>query len=348
MLNNTVAIALAIISLVCLYLIWQNFKQTAKIRYLEASIHETVQTVQGLVNNSLGYDNIQQQKDFQQVPQHPPQMLSQQSSSQSSAQATQPVQAPQQQTSTQQKDQSKQTDQIPQIPQIGGMFGSLLNNLIGKNSLFNMQPMNGIENDDENDGDIEEIDDEIDGDIEEIEPLEINDELKEQINNLEFKEPEDGQVDTKKETKDDEDAEQETEETEETESEQEVEELNIENLETGDLESVSGDFDDHIGLEEVSMVESTEPKEESKTEPKEESKTEAKDEPKEETKEEQQKEHKEEHKEEHNEDYLTNAELLNGMSLKQLRDIAEKYNLGSRGSKEQLLAKIKRNISMKN
>jgi hypothetical protein len=126
----------------------------------------------------------------------------------------------------------------------------------------------------------------------------------------------------------------------EEESEQEVEELNIENLETADLESVSGDFDDHIGLEEVSMVESTETKEE----PKEEAKEELKEETKEEAKEEQ----KKEPKEEHNEDYLTNVELLNGMSLKQLRDISEKYNLGSRGSKEQLLAKIKRNIAMKN
>ena len=331
MLNNTVAIALAIISLVCLYLIWQNFKQTAKIRYLEASIHETVQTVQGLVNNSLGYNNIQQQKDFQQMPQHPPQMLSQQSSTSSTS--SQASQAPQQQTPKSQE-QSKSTEQTQQVPQIGGMFGSLLNNLIGKNSLFNMQPMNGSENDDENDGDIEEIDDEINGDIEEIEPLEINDELKEQINNLEFKEPEDGQVETEQETEEAEaeEAEQETEE----EAEEEVEELNIENLETGDLESVSGDFDEHIGLEEVSMVESTEAKDEAKDEAKEESKEEAKD------------EQKKESKEEHNEDYLTNVELLNGMALKQLRDIAEKYNLGSRGSKEQLLAKIKRNIAMKN
>ncbi len=74
MLNNTVAIALAIISLVCLYLIWQNFKQAAKIRYLEASIHETVQTVQGLVNNSLGYSVSHQSESNNQ---HPPEMLSQ-------------------------------------------------------------------------------------------------------------------------------------------------------------------------------------------------------------------------------------------------------------------------------
>ena len=39
-------------------------------------------------------------------------------------------------------------------------------------------------------------------------------------------------------------------------------------------------------------------------------------------------------------------EDLNNMSNKQLKDIAEKYNLGVRGGKEQLLTKIKRNITM--
>ena len=53
MLENSVTIVLAILSLVCVYLIWENFKQSSKIRYLESSIHETIQTVQGLVNNSL-------------------------------------------------------------------------------------------------------------------------------------------------------------------------------------------------------------------------------------------------------------------------------------------------------
>jgi hypothetical protein len=44
-------------------------------------------------------------------------------------------------------------------------------------------------------------------------------------------------------------------------------------------------------------------------------------------------------------DYIKNPNLLTEMSLKELREIAEKRNLGYRGTKEQLIMKIKRDIS---
>jgi hypothetical protein len=53
----------------------------------------------------------------------------------------------------------------------------------------------------------------------------------------------------------------------------------------------------------------------------------------------------EENQEVLSDDYIKNPNLLNEMSLKELREIAEKRNLGYRGTKEQLIMKIKRDIS---
>ena len=72
MINNSIVIALAIISVVCVYLIWENFKIRSKMKYLEASVHETVQTVQAMINTPFQHPPIQQEQHPHHHPQLPP------------------------------------------------------------------------------------------------------------------------------------------------------------------------------------------------------------------------------------------------------------------------------------
>jgi len=185
MLNNSLVIGLAIISLVCVYLIWEHFKMAAKLKYLEMSIHETVQTVQGLVNNNLC---LPPRHETQQQS-HPQQPQPQQSHPQQPQQ--QPQSQPQQQSQpqSQQQEQKKQTEGLDISKLAGGLFQS--GGGVFQNILTNlMSSLEQNENETEND-DIEEISDDND-DLEEveIEPLEITEELKEQIDSLTFNEPE--------------------------------------------------------------------------------------------------------------------------------------------------------------
>jgi hypothetical protein len=261
MLENSVTIVLAILSLVCVYLIWENFKQSSKIRYLESSIHETIQTVQGLVNNSLCLPPPRTNYH----PEPVKQSLTAQSLQQSSSQST----------------PSKLKD---------------------------------IKEDHEHQEEHEEHEEQS-----EEEPFEMSDELKEKINNLTFNQDEsddeqieelsfngdnDNECDVECQDLPDDmtDTLNEPEEPEEVEEPQKVEEPEkVKEVKTVEPEPTSAPI-------EVKKVE-----EESQATP--------------------------------SDDYITNTHLLNEMSLKELREIAEKRNLGYRGTKEQLIMKIKRDIS---
>lgn len=260
MLENSVTIVLAILSLVCVYLIWENFKQSSKIRYLESSIHETIQTVQGLVNNSLCLPPPRNNYH----PEPVKQSLTAQSLQQSSSQPT----------------PSKLKD---------------------------------IKEEHEHQEDHEEHQ-EHDEQSEE-EPFEMSDELKEKINNLTF-----NQVES---------------------DDEQIEELSFNGDNDNDNEcdvecqDLPDDMTDTLNepeepqeveeVEEVKQVKTVEP--EPTPSPIEVKKVE------------------EESQEALSDDYIKNTNLLNEMSLKELREIAEKRNLGYRGTKEQLIMKIKRDIS---
>ena len=106
MLNNSITIGLAVISLVCIYLIWENFKQSAKLRYLESSIHETIQTVQGLVNNSLTLPPLSRNEaNHNYHPEHMPMRNN----------IPHPLQSPQQSQSLQHKTSSLSLSLVPEL-----------------------------------------------------------------------------------------------------------------------------------------------------------------------------------------------------------------------------------------
>jgi hypothetical protein len=300
---------LAIISLVCVYLLWENFKMTSKLRYLESSIHETVQTVQSLVNNSVCLPP--RPKEVEQIK---PQTVAQ------------PVQTPQSKTQTgspvKEEINTTESSSKPQIPQ-NNIFGNILGSLLQNNPLISMMSNLGQEQepvdddeeyneDDENDeeSEIEEIFDDENEDEKEkeepIEPLEMSDELKNQINSLEFA---DGEIVELKE--EDEEATQQPEETFEIEGIEELEGLEgLENFDETISKEVNNEHHEHH--EDVLTTQ----------------------------------EH-DESSEKKDESYEETPELLNHMTVKQLQDIAEKYKLGKRGTKEQLLTKIKRTLHEK-
>jgi hypothetical protein len=318
MISNSVTIGLAVISLVCVYLLWENFKMTSKLRYLESSIHETVQTVQSLVNNSICLP-----------PRHPesinakPETVPQQS--------TQP---PQYQPSRQQQQQQQPQQISPPSksttePPANNIFGNLIGSLFKNNPLINMMNLDNIgeehiegEDDDMEDGDMEDgdmEDGEYDEDEEGIEPLEMSDELKNQINSLEFTEGETGELEeVKEETK---------------EVDDEIEELKLDDVET--IEPVESK--ETFEIEDTLNQDAQETKEEH-VEKEVDEVEEIKNETTEET----------DDVEKRDNSYEETPELLNHMTVKQLQDIAEKYKLGKRGTKEQLLTKIKRNLHEKN
>ncbi len=287
MLNNSITIGLAVISLVCIYLIWENFKQSAKLRYLESSIHETIQTVQGLVNNSLTLPPLPRNEANHNY--HPESMLMRNN-------IPQPVQSPQVQhkTSSLSLSEKKAVDSI-QRSQVS------------------------VEDD------LESVTEKV-GKPEELEPLEITEELKTQIDNLTFIEPE--QVEDIEDIEDIEDMEdmeefEYNEDGDKSESESDNESMNgIEEIkDLKDLNEVT-DINDVVEVvKTVEAVEAEEVKDIKEVEPvKETESSEGK--------------------------YIKNPALLNEMSLKELREIAEKHNLGHRGTKEQLVTKIKRNLTM--
>jgi septum formation topological specificity factor MinE len=249
MLENSVTIVLAILSLVCVYLIWENFKQSSKIRYLESSIHETIQTVQGLVNNSLCLPAPR--NNYHPEPVKPPQPQ------------------PQPQPRTEQK--QEQQEQLEEEPfEMSDELKEKINNLTF--------------NDEEEDEHIEELSFDGDGDMNvvDVECEDLPDELTEMVEEVK---PEVVEV---------------VEKVEEVKPEVvEVEEVKPEVVE---VEKVKPEV---VEAEEV----------------------------------------KPEVEEETSDDYIKNPNLLNEMSLKTLREIAEKRNLGHRGSKEQLITKIRRDIS---
>ena len=259
MLENSVTIVLAILSLVCVYLIWENFKQSSKIRYLESSIHETIQTVQGLVNNSLCLPPPRNNYH----PEPVKQSLTAQSLQQSSSQST----------------PSKLKDIIEEQQEVH-----------------------------EDHEDYEEQSEE--------EPFEMSDELKEKINNLTFNEAEsdDEQIEELSFNGDD-----------------DADNDNDCDVECQDLpDDMTDTLNEPEEVEEIHEVEPTPtpaPVPEPTHAPVEVKKVE------------------EESQVTSSDDYITNTNLLNEMSLKELREIAEKRNLGYRGTKEQLIMKIKRDIS---
>jgi hypothetical protein len=245
MLENSVTIVLAILSLVCVYLIWENFKQSSKIRYLESSIHETIQTVQGLVNNSLCLPAPR--NNYHPEPVKPPQPQ------------------PQPQPRTEQK--QEQQEQLEEEPfEMSDELKEKINNLTF--------------NDEEEDEHIEELSFDGDGDnVVDVECEDLPDELTEMVEDVK---PEVVEV---------------------VEKVEEVEEVKPEVVEVVEkVEEV-----EEVKPEVVEVVEEVE--------------------------------------EETSDDYIKNPNLLNEMSLKTLREIAEKRNLGHRGSKEQLITKIRRDIS---
>ena len=317
MLNNYVTIGLAIISLVCVYLIWENFKQSSKIRYLEASIHETIQTVQGLVNNSLSLPPLPRNENHNY---HPTPINNSMSSVQNNNN----------------KNNSNN-------------FNNNNSNNLNVNS-SNVEARNTNVEKELFENDLESVTDEVENDVGTLEPLELTNELKDKINNLVFV---DGEETTDNESNHE--SEDEKEEEDEEEDDEEMED-DLNNLEYDDEEKEKQpsspveieeleDFSNEIQMENIDV------QEEQKTEEKEENQK-----VQEVVKDEENifddhlsnlEEVKETQKESTTtEDYIKNPELLNGMSLKQLKDIAEKYNLGVRGGKEQLLTKIKRNITM--
>ena len=309
MLNNYVTIGLAIISLICIYLIWENFKQSAKIRYLEASIHETIQTVQGLVNNSLSLPPLPRNENHNY---HPAQV----NHSMSSA---------------------------PNYNNNNNSNNNNNNNNSNKNNSSSVEARNTNIKKELFENDLESVTDEVENDVGILEPLELTNELKDKINNLVFIDGDES----------DNESNQEQSNIESNEESQEEMEDDLNNLEYDDEEKPSSpveieeledleDLTNEIQMENVNIQES-----------KQESQEELKQESQEELNENIFDDHlsnleevKETQQESTTEDYIKNPELLNGMSLKQLKDIAEKYNLGVRGGKEQLLTKIKRNITM--
>ena len=350
MLNNSLVIGLAIISLVCVYLIWEHFKMSAKLKYLEMSIHETVQTVQGLVNNNLCLPPRQEMQhhppQYQQSQQHQQSQQSQQPQQPQQSQQSQQPQQPQQPQQSQQPQQPQQKDNIDISKLAGGLFQSgggvfqnILTNLMASfdvkddnNQVENEEECEFEEYEDEEDVDDENVDDDVEDENNmnqnkesvEIEPLEITDELKEQINNLTFTEPENEPLKSEPEP------EFEIEELEEVkDSNDNVEELNeIEPVELSEKEPVQiQDFDAISDIEELGEIKfdnmvgidiNTDMKIYSEMES------------------EQQEEQFD----------ITNSTQLNNMTLKQLQDIADKYKIGKRGTKEQIVARIKRHNKM--
>lgn len=255
MLENSVTIVLAILSLVCVYLIWENFKQSSKIRYLESSIHETIQTVQGLVNNSLCLPPPRNNYH----PEPVKQSLTAQSLQQSSTQPTQP-------TLSKLKDIKEECE----------------------------------EHKEQDHEEYEQSEDE---------PFEMSDELKEKINNLTFNQ-----------------AESDDEQIEELSFNGDNDNDNDCDVECQDLpDDMTDTLNEPEEVQEVEEVKTVEP--EPTPAPVEEKTVEK------------------ESQEAPSDDYIKNLNLLNEMTLKELREIAEKRNLGYRGTKEQLIMKIKRDIS---
>jgi hypothetical protein len=296
MLNNSITIGLAIISLVCVYLIWESFKQSAKIRYLESSIHETIQTVQGLVNNSLALPPLQRNDANHNYHPAPINNIIK--------------------NNTQDQVQTKEKQSVSSSE---------------KQAVDNL-----FENDE-----LESVTEEVENDNQDLEPFEMTEELKSKINNLTFNEPENTESEDGEEMEEVEDIEniEDVEEMEEYQSEgmedmNEVE--NVENIE--DIDDIEN-IDDIQDISEVkdNIVET--PKEVEVSEVNQEKSVEVQELPEDDHQ-------SSESTESGDEDYIKNPNLLNGMSLKELREIAEKQNLGYRGTKEQLITKIKRNIMM--
>ncbi len=278
MLNNSITIGLAVISLVCIYLIWENFRQSAKLRYLESSIHETVQTVQGLINNSLTLPPMSRNEANHNYHPEPirgninPSMMNRNNSN-TTVPVPVPVTSPQLSTS-EKKAMEKLSEDI----------------------------------------DLESVTEEVDNQIQELEPLVMTEELKNKIDNLHFSEP-NGTEHTNHEDGEDSEG--------DDSGDDGVEELE----EHIDIEEFDESVNDN-NIDSIENVEITELPDEINTNTVEEVDGEG------------------EGEGEVVENYVKNPNLLNDMSLKELREIAEKHNLGHRGTKEQLITKIKRNINM--
>jgi hypothetical protein len=286
---------------------------SSKVKYLEASIHETVQTVQGLINNSMCLPpNNNQLHEQQQTQQQ------QQQQQQTPQQQTPQQQTPQQQTPQPPAYQSEQKEKASVTPQFGGNFlQNIFSNIIKVVEQTGSAQQNS-ENENGNSEEDEEYDDEEYED--EIEPLEITDELKEQIDSLQFSEPEqeteknteltefeDFNIDELEEV-----AKEVSEEVKEAEAEVVEEAKVVEEVKEVEVaEDVNRNIDLMNEIEELGEIDEIDIENEIKKEP-----------------------------------FLNNPEMLNNMTVKQLQDIAEKFNLGKRGSKDQLITKIKRNIKM--
>jgi hypothetical protein len=276
MLNNSITIGLAVISLVCIYLIWENFRQSAKLRYLESSIHETVQTVQGLINNSLTLPPMSRNEANHNYHPEPirgninPSMINKNNSN-SNTTVPIPVASPQLSTS-EKKAMEKLSEDI----------------------------------------DLESVTEEVDNEIQELEPLVMTEELKTKIDSLHFSEPNGTEHHNHEDSEDS--------------GDDGVEELE----EHIDIEEFDESVNDN-NIDSIENVEITELPDEINTNTVEEVEGEGEEEVVE---------------DEVVENYVKNPNLLNDMSLKELREIAEKHNLGHRGTKEQLITKIKRNINM--
>jgi hypothetical protein len=307
MINNSIVIALAIISVVCVYLIWENFKIRSKMKYLEASVHETIQTVQAMINTPFQHPPLQQQ--YSQPHPHP-------------------QVPPKQEQSQPQQQQSHQQSQPEQQQENKMMGGGFLQNIISNIMKTVEQAAPMFDN-----GDLESVTDEStteeDNKIEELEPLDITEELKKEINDLTFTEAEE-----KIEDLEDVDFEPKIEELEDDENIEDLEDIDVDNF-----ESKIEELEDEVKVEEVKVEEVK--VEEVKVE---------------EVKVEEVKEDEMindiedlgdlEMSNEDADSYLTNPDVLGYLSLKQLQDIAEKNKLGKRGTKEQLITRIKRNMKL--
>ncbi len=311
MINNSIVVALAIISVVCVYLMWENFKIRSKVKYLEASIHETVQTVQAMINSPFQHPPLQSHQQQHQQPQ--PQ--------------TQPQAQPQPQPQTQPQEQSQpqpQQEQKQENKMTGGgagFFQNIISNIM--KTVEQASPM--FEN-----CDIESLTDESttedDNKIEEIEPLDITDELKKEINDLTFADVEEDNFEPKIEELVDE------ENVEDLEEVENLEEVDVDNFEPKieELEDVTTQVEEVTTQEEETTIQVEEVK----------------------VKEDEMMNDIEdigdlEMSTEDPDTYLTNPDVLGYLTLKQLQDIAEKNKLGKRGTKEQLITRIKRNMKLK-
>ena len=315
MINNSIVIALAIISVVCVYLIWENFKIRSKMKYLESSVHETIQTVQAMINTPFQHPPLQQQPH----PHH-----------------HQVTPKQEQQQPQQQSHQQSQSEQPQENKMMGGGF---LQNIISNIMKTVEQAAPMFDN-----CDLESVTDEStteeDNKIEDIEPLDITEELKKEINDLTFAEDEDVEEDN---------FEPKIEELEDDENIEDLEEVEVNMEDVEDLEDVDVDnFEPKIEeLEEVTtQVEEVTPQVEEVTPQVEKVTPQV-----EEIKEDEMMNDIEDigDLEMSNEDadsYLTNPDVLGYLSLKQLQDIAEKNKLGKRGTKEQLITRIKRNMKL--